>query len=100
MALEIIKTAPIGVDVMYWKVMKTNIDWGMGRANIGVAGFLDKKARAEAKDPIICINFQYETPKEFGLILPFQFTPTNNVVEKAYELIKKEEYFTGAKDLL
>jgi len=100
MALQIQKIFNNGVSAEYWKVVKTNIDWLTQKANISVYCYIDKKTRDEGKEPICSKNIQFEAVKDFGGKSEFQFLVTDNIIAKSYELLKKDDFFLGAKDIL
>jgi hypothetical protein len=80
----------------YWKVISTNIDWHGKTAEITLAGFIDKDARVGGKAPIVIYRYNVINDK-------FTFSPENNVLTTAYELIKKSEEhdasFIDAQDI-
>jgi len=100
MALKKVCNTDFGGTVEYWRVAKTLINWVQEQAHITVFGYLDEATRQAGKAPFVVENFVFEVHRDFGGVkTPFQFSPQDNVVDKAYTLLKAEDFFTGSEDV-
>lgn len=101
MGLGIIRDTEYGTTAAYWVVAKTNIDWVNKKASIRVDGYKDLPTRNDLKSPMVRLSFNFEeiVGLDGKIIDPFPFSPENNIVAKAYELIKTMPDFSGAIDL-
>lgn len=89
-----------GVSCEYWKIHETNINWHDKVAKITLSGFISQEARENGKNPLVSINYDYTKEN-------FPFLVEENVVAKAYELVKQpkldedgvnQNQFTDAED--
>ncbi len=101
-----------GIAATYFKVVQTNIDWKLHRAYVLLQGFLDKAARDSGKTAMIEMSYEFkeinspavndsETGEELtpATYVPFPFAPDDNVVLRAYTLIKARPEWADAADV-
>jgi len=112
MALQISKTKKVMVEhdmeLMYWSIIRTDINWLEKKATISIAGFMDKDAHDMCtmemdipmqqhfyyKEETIKVGTgKYETIDDVEVeimedkFIPFPFSPDDNIIKKAYELV-------------
>ena len=72
----------------YWRVIETNINWQNKSSHVVIAGYINKKARTDNKQPIECVAFDWS-----GTEFPFELDVLNeeneNTVAIAYKKIKE-----------
>ena len=99
MALEkAIQTPYDTIDATYWKVAETNINYLTNQAHVTLLGFVSKEARDAGKQSIMDRSYDWS-----GDDFPFTIEELDkagiNAVKLAYEKIKADEEFVGAKDI-
>lgn len=93
--------------IKYWRIIETNIDWANRQSHITLAGYVDKQARMDGKQPLECVSFDWN-----GDDFPFSINVLDqegeNIVRVAYEKIKESKldedgnetnWFVDAEDI-
>jgi hypothetical protein len=84
---------PNGISINYWRIVRIEISVESNNTEVHIVGYLTKEARQENKSFVEVKSFhipplQIESMEQSG----------NNPYNLAYEALKNEPFFNGAKD--
>lgn len=97
MALQKEHIAPFGAPIKYWRIAKVSVDWINEIANIIVFGYLSAETRNSGLSPGTTKSFVFKPYQNFDNVKePFQFSAKDPIMDRAYQLIKDEEFFKGS----
>lgn len=99
MGLHNPRQTPIGVDAVYWKIVQTDVNWVRKSCVVTLAGWVNKDARDNGKDP-----FSYEAftwgGEQFPFVGPDDRRPFGDIVAGVYFIIKLYPGWENSTDVL